>query len=418
MKVLRAAWIAPMDAPPIANGAVAFADGRIIAAGIWDAVRDAAGAADIEDLGNAVILPGLVNPHTHLELSHCTAPPAPASFVDWVLDVISKTQGADETDVDSIFARATALGADECLQSGVTCVGDISQRCDVTRPMLRGGPLRVVSFGEALGTGRNRPKFAERLARAADRRFESPALSVGVSPHAPYSVDQRDFAAAIELTNQQNLPLATHLSELPFEGDFLRDKAGPLRELLDRIGTWSDDIETFPGSPIKFAEGIGLLESPSLLAHVNYCDDEELALLARGRASVVYCPRTHRYFGHPPHRWREMLSAGVNVAVGTDSRASSPDLNLVEEIRLLRAIAADLPALTLWQMVTSRAAKALRQDRRLGTLTPGKVADFAIFDCRATSSPLEAVLQAPKLRQVIINGLPIAGDTRINYASP
>jgi cytosine/adenosine deaminase-related metal-dependent hydrolase len=135
-----------------------------------------------------------------------------------------------------------------------------------------------------------------------------------------------------------SLPLATHLSEAQEEKTFLESHSGMFRDLWERIGSWEDDVPTFKGSPIAMAQAIGMLDFPTLLAHVNYCDDHELELLTRGRASVVYCPRTHRYFGHPPHRWREMLARGINVAVGSDSCASSPDLNLVDDLRLLPAI--------------------------------------------------------------------------------
>jgi cytosine/adenosine deaminase-related metal-dependent hydrolase len=136
-----------------------------------------------------------------------------------------------------------------------------------------------------------------------------------------------------------------------------------------------------------------LLASPrALLAHVNHADDAELALLAAGQASVVYCPRTHAYFGHRPHRWRDMLAAGVNVAVGTDSRASAPDLNLVDDLRLLRRLAPDVPAVELWAMATHRAARAIgRPD--LGVLNAGAPGDAVAFPVDpATADPLADVL--------------------------
>src|SRR5207302_10539659 len=110
------------------------------------------------------------------------------------------------------------------------------------------------------------------------------------------------------------------------------------------------------------ANAIGLLDYPTVLAHVNYCDDVDLDLLARGRAGVVYTPRTHAYFGHPPHRWRDMLARGINVAVGTDSCASSPDLNLVDDLRLLHRLAPEVPAQTLWEMATIRGARAIGRE--------------------------------------------------------
>jgi cytosine/adenosine deaminase-related metal-dependent hydrolase len=164
------------------------------------------------------------------------------------------------------------------------------------------------------------------------------------------------------------------------------------RDLWQLLGWWDDAVETHPGPPIRFAKDAGLLDAPSVLAHVNYCDDAELGLLAGGRASVVYCPRTHQYFGHPPHRWRDMLAAGVNVAAGTDSCASSPNLDLVEDLRLLRQIAPDVPAAVLWEMATIRGARALLWDDEIGSISVGKRADFAAF-AAGGDDPLEAILR-------------------------
>jgi cytosine/adenosine deaminase-related metal-dependent hydrolase len=129
-----------------------------------------------------------------------------------------------------------------------------------------------------------------------------------------------------------------------------------------------------------------------VLAHVNYLEDDEIQLLASSRASVAFCPRTHQYFGHAPHRWQAMLAAGVNVCVATDSLASSPDLNLLSELRLLRR-QSNLPARTLWEMVTTRAARALNLETEVGAIAPGRYADLAVFPLNG-GDPLEAVLDA------------------------
>jgi cytosine/adenosine deaminase-related metal-dependent hydrolase len=136
-----------------------------------------------------------------------------------------------------------------------------------------------------------------------------------------------------------------------------------------------------------------LLDYPTLLAHVNYCNDAELEILSAGKASVVYCPRTHRYFGHPPHRWREMLAHRINVAIGTDSCASSPDLNLVDDLRLLHEIAPEIPPHSLWEMATIRAARAIQAEKNVGSLLVGKAADIVLFPIK-TDQPLLEILES------------------------
>jgi len=207
-------------------------------------------------------------------------------------------------------------------------------------------------------------------------------------------VDRPGYEQCLRIARERSLPLATHLAESEHEREFLESHGGPFQEVWSRIGMWEEPVETFHGTPIAFANAIGLLEYPTLLAHVNYCDDDELKLLARGRASVVYCPRTHRYFGHRPHRWREMLNAGINVAVGTDSCASSPNLNLIDDLRLLHQIAAEVSPDALWQMATIRAARAVQMHEQVGSITVGKRADLIAFDVQS-EDPLAEILQNP-----------------------
>jgi aminodeoxyfutalosine deaminase len=222
-------------------------------------------------------------------------------------------------------------------------------------------------------------RYSELLPRAIDRAHATERLHIGLSPHSPYTIDLPSFVECLKTAREMKLRLATHLAELPYEQEFLTQQSGPLRELYERLGKWEDPVETFNGSSLRFAHAIGLLDYPTLLAHVNYCTDQELDLLARGNASVVYCPRTHRYFGHPPHRFREILQRGINVALGTDSCASSPDLNLLDDLRLVHETAPEIPTEKLFELVTVNAARALELEDQVGSLESGKRADFAVF---------------------------------------
>ena len=399
--LITAAWVAPMDQPILRDGGVVFAAGTIVAVGAAKVLRASHPDATVRELGDVVLLPGLVNPHTHLELSTGVAGDSPASFGDWILS-LPKRIGRDRAKPpEACFVPAVQLGIAQCLRFGVTSVGDISQNMDLSRPVLRDSPLRAVSYGEVLGLAKLRPRYEQMLPRAIDRALESDRLRIGLTPHAPYTVDLPGYLQCVEVARRMNLPLATHLAETTGERDFLQHHAGEFRRTWETLGEWADGVETFrAGGPIDFANEIGLLDYPTLLAHVNYCDDREMELLARGRASVVYCPRTHRYFNHPPHRWREMLSRGINVAVGTDSCASSPDLNLVDDLRLMHEIAPEFPVEQLWQMATTRAAKAIRMDDVVGSLTPGKAADFVVFEA-GTDKPLAEILETLRLPKYV-----------------
>ena len=390
--ILRAAWLATMDGPVVSDGAVLIGDGRVLAGGPAADVRAAAPDAKVEDAGDAILLPGLVNAHAHLDLTHVARPATPDRFVDWLAHVMSSAVPNP--------AAAVRDGAAQCVRFGVTTVGDISRYAAVVREILRYGPVRAVSYGEVVGMAGRRHALPGLLQAAVDFQQDCDNIIPAVSPHAPYSVDATGYRQCLAAADQHRLPLSTHLAETPEERNFLSHHAGPFRELWDRIGGWDDDaVPRFPGSPVAYARSVGLLERPATaLAHVNDCDDADLALLARGRASVVYCPRTHAYFARPPHRWRDMLAAGVNVAVGTDSCASSPDLNLVDDLRLLRRLAPDVPPATLWQMATLRAARAIGREQHVGTISAGKWADIVAFPVGPSSTdPLSDILDAPTL---------------------
>lgn len=404
MKILAASWIAPMSAPIIRDGAIAMNAGKIVVVGDAKKIRSEHRGAEMTDLGDSILLPGLINPHTHLELSDCTrSGPNSDSFTDWILTMRQRAGAGD-------FAAATRAGIAQCLRFGVTTVGDITQQMNITRPILAASPLRGISYGEVLGLAKRRFRFDELLPQAIDREHETDRMKIGLSPHAPYTVDLDGYKQCMEIAKTRSLPIATHLAENHSESAFLTDHAGPFRDLWNTLDSWVDPVHTYRGSPIEMARATGLLELPAVLAHVNYCSNEEMNLLAAGSASVIYCPRTHAYFKHPPHRWREMLDRGINVAIGTDSCASSPDLNLVDDLRLLRTLASDLPAEQILQLATTRAARALSMENQIGSLDPGKEADLISF--RAIGDdPLEAILQSNEVpTSVWIGGQQVMSD--------
>jgi cytosine/adenosine deaminase-related metal-dependent hydrolase len=390
-QIIYAKWLAPIDRPITADGAIVIGGGRILDFGRRTEMARRYSNAEALDLGNAIILPGLVNAHTHLELSDCTSGEPPKDgFASWLVRMLKRTRITPE-EMEAAVITAIRMGVEQSLRFGVTTVGDISRQCRLTRPLLRNSVLRVVSFGEVQAMAQRRQLLEERLTIAADETFAAPRLTIGITPHAPYSVEPHGYRRCLQKAQERQMPLATHLAETPDEATFLSQHAGPLRELWDQWLTWDDNVPKFTGGPIRFAHDLGLLDYPTLLAHVNYCDDEELEILARGKASVVYCPRTHQYFRHPPHRWREMRHRGINVAIGTDSCASSPDLNIVDDLRLLHRLYPDEAATELWEMATIRAAKAIGLTDA-GVIRAGDPADLVAFECK-TEDPLREILE-------------------------
>jgi cytosine/adenosine deaminase-related metal-dependent hydrolase len=427
-RILAADAILPMDdAYPqvLRNAGIIVADEKIVDIAELADLRRRHGLLQTERL-QGLLLPGFVNAHTHLELSDRSAetlaeqaatqvwtsailrtktPPQKRTvdqrFARWIEVLMATRPSADqlETATRSAFHR----GAEESLHAGVTTVGDISRYIAYTRSecatMAAGETAhapRVVSFAEVLGIGNLRNVASALItAAAAGEDVLSPAglplLRRAISPHAPYTVEGPILRAVLRQAIGKTLPVTMHLAETAAEAPFLEDLSGPFGyewQMMKDMNLLDDNIPRMRGGPIRWAQRWGLLISdahtppvrhfPVILAHVNICSDSELSQLAASRASVAYCPRTHAYFQHPPHRYRDMLDAGINVCLATDSRASNPDLSVLKEAQLLvqrDKLAPD----TALKMITQRAAVALGLGDVLGSIAPAKAADFVLF---------------------------------------
>jgi len=416
--ILRAAWVLAGGSDGlrlVENGAVRFEGGVIVE--IDPAPRIGSGGEGAENLGDCLLLPGLVNAHTHLELSHLagrlqpgsrrvglgslhrdTNPPGDPSraFVDW-LDRLLTTLRADGGD-PRIVEEAAHRGRKLSLAAGVTTVGDITRWPGLTRPVLADGPLRVLSFGEVIAIGRLRGRLDERLSAAVDDSDGSEFLETGVSPHAPYTLEPEGLRTCVRRAATAGQRLCIHLAETPAEAEFTTRLAGPLREYLARHGTWDEQVPSPGMRPIEYADSVGLLSPAAILAHVNYVEDDEIALLAERGVHVAYCPRTHAAFGHEPHAFLRMLERGVNVCVGTDSLASNPSLSVLEELRFLRRNHPQVAPELWFEMGTIRAAQALGMDRAdsrgVGAIAPGRRADLTVIPLEGRGHPLENVLES------------------------
>jgi cytosine/adenosine deaminase-related metal-dependent hydrolase len=356
------------------------------------------------DLGDVLLLPGLINAHTHLELTglHGRVPFA-GQFASWAERVIEMAPGNQG---EAPARRWICEGARMSLRAGVTAVGDIGYGAHQSDE-LAAVSLRSVCYREILGIG---PKHEEALAflhrGCRDMVSAPPNHWIGLSPHAPYSTDPQVYEEALALAERRGWPVCTHLAETREETVFLKTGEGPLRALLERRGLVTDSFAPAGCTPIQFAERVGLLESNALLVHVNYLTDEELELLAGSSCSVAYCPRSHAFFGHEPHRFREMMAAGVNVCLGTDSLASNDSLSILDEWRFLHARYPDLDLPFLLRMSTVNAAAALGVEADIGSLEPGKLADFICLPADGLSprDVMEQILTDPVEPQAVYVG--------------
>lgn len=380
---LRAKWLLPGGGPPLENARLTIEAGQIAAV---EPARGGQGRADV-DYGDAVILPGLINAHTHLELTHLRGEVPPGrSLADWIVTLSGRHPRRTG---DELAVRASIRsGIAQSLAAGVTTVADISAG-PVAIDAWSATPIRMIGFLEVLGTGPRRFIAADQQIALLELCASGPPVSdqraavippvLGISPHAPYSTDAPVYRAAIDYARRSGCPLTTHLAETREEDQFLRDGMGPFRELLEQFGVWDGSFESPGCSPVEYAQRIGLLERRPLLAHVNYASDADLDILACSGASVALCPRSHAFFGHEPHRYGDMVARGINVCLGTDSLASSDTLSILDEIRFLRRTGSPLPDHVLLQMATVNGARALGMEPVVGSLAPGLSADLIVL---------------------------------------
>ena len=403
IRLISAAGVADAAGVCASPGALLIECGsavRVLAVGTPRQVAShpAAGSAERVDRPDAVLIPGLVNAHTHLDLTSVgpRAYDRKNGFSAW-LSMVMRHRATDPQDIH----RAVGEGVARSLAGGVVAVGDIAGTGRLEPAEALGASRLVgVSFVEYFGNG-GVPDGIRSMAAGRVR--------VGVQPHAPYSAGPDLYRAALA----SGLPLSTHLAESMAERELLTRGTGPMRAFLESIGVWNDVVAARFGGGARggaartsvayLREFIGSGE-PIVMAHVNDADDADIELLARSRCSVVYCPRSHEYFGNDaelgPHRYRDMIDAGINVALGTDSIINVPEdeshrLSTLDEMRLLRERDGTDPGLLL-RMATVNGARALGLDASLFEFSAGEIAGVAAVGVRGTDPTLDPLTRVMK----------------------
>lgn len=333
------------------------------------AVRRAARESAQEVLRfEGLLAPGLVNAHAHLELSTLHGRlPRGGSFAAWIaalLDACTQLQAED-------YRRAVLDGAVRLARSGTTTVGDIAAR-DATRSALGEQSLRGRVFREVLDA--NDPeRTAAVLERLTSGQSPGERLLPGVSPHAPYTVSDRLLQGVRAYSAREGLPVSVHWAETEEERAWCERGEGPFADILE---------QSSGGRGLERLQRAGLLNSDLSLVHANCPRPEEVEQVAAAGACVIHCPGAQLYFERPPFPFDRWQSAGVPIALGTDSLAGNEELDMRREMALLRTARPELAPLEVWRAATTNAARALGMGRVVGALHPGAWADWVVFRTR------------------------------------
>jgi len=384
----RAEWVLPIAGDPIRDGWVAVDGDRIVAVGHvrGDASYD-------EDLGRAALMPGLVNAHTHLELSYLRAlvPAAPA-FVTWIRGVMAARRQRPDPEASEIL-EGVRDGISEAVRTGTALVGDISNTL-VTFAPLADSPLAAVLFYELIRFNAADP---DALVREAAQKIDAlpahPRVKPSLAAHAPYSVAPLVFKGIrAEVDRRPFVPCSVHLSESRDEVEFIERGTGEWRRFLEEVGSWNPSWQPPGVSPVRFLDDAGFLDRRVLAVHGVQMTRDDLAILAARGTTLVACPRSNAFTGAGSPPIADFYASGVRVAVGTDSLASTPDLNMFAELAAMRALAPTVPAAQLIESATRQGARALGFDVDYGTLEPGKRARILAIRVPAGVSDVEEYL--------------------------
>ncbi|MBK9164741.1 MAG: amidohydrolase family protein [Acidobacteria bacterium] len=391
MRILTADHVLPITGEPIANGAVAIAGTDIVAVGQADEIRERIKDAEVTEFGKAAILPGFANCHSHLEITAMRGAldSVEHDFRAWLLKLNEMRAAMSDDEIEA----AAYLGAVEGREAGVTCFGDIGRSGHAgLRAMKRAG-LRGILFQETEFSPDNRT--AEEDFKKLISKFEilqgeaTELVSIGLSPHAPYTVGSMLFEMIAQFSIINRVPITIHAAESANETELMTRGTGFFTEVYERFGVeWASPHCT----TIEYLERLGVLSARPLLAHCVEVTERDIERIAANGARIAHCPKSNAKFGHGFAPLEQFLDAGIAVGLGSDSVASNNLCDLLEESRFATLAARTRPESQrfigpreMLRVATLGGAEALGLDDKIGSLEAGKKADLAIISLEAAA---------------------------------
>jgi cytosine/adenosine deaminase-related metal-dependent hydrolase len=415
----HARWVLPITQPPLKNATVVESDGEITYVG----PRTGAPPGPDYDLGESILMPGLVNTHTHLELTAMRGFLEDLSFSEWI-DRLRASRNAVLN--EEMLLDSARFGILEGLETGITTYADTCSTGVVMQAMRELG-VRGIMYQETFGPDPSHAEAAMTELRTRIDKLEpqqTDLVKLGISPHAPYTVSDALYSASAKLAHERNLPLAMHIAESEAEREIVVNGSGDFAQRWKKRGI---AVSKRARSPIALLDELGVLDTPSLLIHCVRVDDADIATIARRRCAVAHCPASNAKFGHGIAPIIPLMQAGIQVGIGSDSVASNNRMDILDEARLAvlvhRAATQRHDAYGAHQaleLATLGGARALGIADRVGSLEVGKDADLAAFRIdiprtTPTGDPYSAAIFALPGRSAeltVVKGKVLAGGGR------
>jgi len=375
--ILRARVVLPVSRPSIEDGAVLVSGNRIAHVGLW---KDFSSAdSEVIDLGETILMPGLINAHCHLDYTNMAGlVPPQKSFTDWIQLMLATKAGWNYSE----YAESWIHGAHMLAKTGTTTVADFEAVPELLPDVWSSTPLRVISLLEMTGVKSRRDPRAI-LQDNVDHILTLPGgrCRPGLAPHAPYSTPAELLRLAADAARQRHWPLSIHVSESVQEFEMFQQGQGIMFEWLQRNKRDMNDCGE--RSPLQHLDRFSVLSDNCLAVHVNYLADGDAKLLARRKTSVAHCPRSHTYFGHEDFPFNTLTRAQVNICLGTDSLATvyktprqKVELNMFDEMQAFAAKRPKVAPETILRMATMNGARALGMKGEAGELSKNALADL------------------------------------------
>jgi 5-methylthioadenosine/S-adenosylhomocysteine deaminase len=384
MHILAADHVLPISAGPIRDGAVIIDGTRIVDVGPREAIAARYPDAPIDDLGKAAIIPGLVNCHSHLEVTAMRGAldDVEHDFRSWLLKLNDLREAMSNEELEA----AALSGAVEGVRAGVTCFGDIGRYGRAGMAALKKAGLRGVLFQETEFSPDDRTAvadFSELRDKYEGLRAEANDLiEVGISPHSPYTVSRRLLELITEYALAENIKISIHAAESAQEDRLMTHGEGFFTEIYAKFGV---EWKRPHCSTIEFLKETGILRTRPLLAHCVIVTEQDIDIIADSGSRIAHCPKSNAKFGHGYAPFERFLDAGISVGLGSDSVASNNVCDILEESRFAALAARNRPGRSRFisarealQTATIGGARALGLEDRIGTLEPGKAADLAV----------------------------------------
>jgi cytosine/adenosine deaminase-related metal-dependent hydrolase len=386
--ILRARTILSLTAPPIEDGAVFIEGNRVRSVMPWKNLRPHVNVKTC-DLGEVILLPGLINAHCHLDYTDMAGQlPPPKTFVDWIGLITAAKSGWSYSD----YARSWLHGAHQLLKTGTTTVADIEAMPDLLPEVWDATPLRIFSFLEMTGIRSKRlPKEILAAALAQIDSLKHPRHRAMLSPHAPYSTLPELLRLTAKTASKRRWQTCIHVAESMEEFAMFQNAEGKMHDWLAR--NERDNSDCGLGSPVAHLARQKLLGENVLAIHVNCLARGDASLLGKNKTHVVHCPRSHDYFRHPKFEREKLVKAGVNVCLGTDSLATTrkvgkakPELDMFAEMRALAHSDKTISPEEILRMATVNGARALGLAGKAGELSKNAFADLIALPYTGKSS--------------------------------